>query len=349
MNFSSKKSTSMLKWIFFGSTVMIIKKNKRKEVFLVTLQQLRYCIVVAEKGSISEAAKTLFVTQPSVTSAIHELEIEFKITIFNRTNRGMILSQEGVEFLSYARQVVEQAKLMEEAYLKKEEKKKRFQISAQHYSFVAEAFANLIQECGLEDYELTLRETKTSNIIDDVKQLRSEIGVLYLTEYNEKVLNRYLKENQLKFQELFLAKPHIFVGENHPLAKKEKIQLQELEEYPYLSYEQGEDNSFYFAEEMLSNVPKKKSIRVSDRATIFSLMIRLNGYTVSTGILGDDMKASNIIAKPVDSKQVVRVGIITHKKAVLSEIAKKYLEKLYELPMLHEMEQQGMIQEMKKK
>ena len=309
----------------------------------MTLQQLRYCIMVAEKGSISEAAKTLFVTQPSLTSAIQELESEFHITIFNRTNRGIVLSSEGAEFMSYARQVVEQAELMEEKYRYRGTTKQRFQISAQHYSFVADAFTNLIKECELEDYDLTLRETKTSEIIDDVKNLRSEIGVLYLTDFNQKVLNRYLKENKLEFHELFQAKPHIFIGENHPLAKRERIRLEELSEYPYLCFEQGEYNSFYFSEEMLSTIPKKKSIKVSDRATIFSLMLSLNGYTVSTGIIGDDLKAGTILAKPIDSSETVRVGFITHKKAVLSEIANLYLKKLSELPIFCQMEEKEII------
>lgn len=309
----------------------------------MTLQQLRYCITVAEKGSISEAAKVLFVTQPSLTNAIQELETEFHITIFNRTNRGIVLSSEGAEFMSYARQVVEQAELMEEKYRYRGITKQRFQISSQHYSFVVDAFTELIKECEMEDYDFTLRETKTSEIIDDVKNLRSEIGILYLTDFNQKVLNRYLKENKLEFHELFQAKPHIFIGESHPLAGKDKIQLEELEEYPYLSYEQGEYNSFYFAEEMLSTIPKKKSIKVSDRATIFSLMLHLDGYTVSTGIIGDDLKAGTILAKPIDSNEIVRVGFITHKKAVLSSIANLYLKKLYELPIFCQMAEKEII------
>ena len=309
----------------------------------MTLQQLRYCIMVAEKGSISEAAKTLFVTQPSLTSAIQELEGEFHITIFNRTNRGIVLSSEGAEFMSYARQVVEQAELMEEKYRYRGVSKQRFQISSQHYSFVVDAFTSLIKEYEMEDYDFTLRETKTSEIIDDVKNLRSEIGILYLTDFNQKVLNRYLKENKLEFHELFQAKPHIFIGEQHPLAKKEKIQLEELFEYPYLSYEQGEYNSFYFAEEMLSTVPKKKSIKVSDRATIFSLMLSLNGYTVSTGIIGDNLQAGTILAKPIDSNETIRVGYITNKKAVLSEIANNYLKKLLELPIFCQMAEKEII------
>ena len=309
----------------------------------MTLQQLRYCIMVAEKGSISEAAKTLFVTQPSLTSAIQELEGEFHITIFNRTNRGIVLSSEGAEFMSYARQVVEQAELMEEKYRYRGVSKQRFQISSQHYSFVVDAFTSLIKEYEMEDYDFTLRETKTSEIIDDVKNLRSEIGILYLTDFNQKVLNRYLKENKLEFHELFQAKPHIFIGEQHPLAKKEKIQLEELFEYPYLSYEQGEYNSFYFAEEMLSTAPKKKSIKVSDRATIFSLMLSLNGYTVSTGIIGDNLQAGTILAKPIDSNETIRVGYITNKKAVLSEIANNYLKKLLELPIFCQMAEKEII------
>lgn len=302
----------------------------------MTLQQLRYMIIIAEKGSISEAAKTLFVTQPSLTNAIRELEMEFHITIFNRTNRGIILSSQGEEFMGYARQVVEQADLMEEKYHSSNGNYQRFQISSQHYSFVVQTFAELIKEVGEDAYEMLIRETRTSEIIEDVKNLKSEIGVLYLTNFNEKVLTRYFKENKLKFEELFRASPHIFISEDHPLAEKQTIKISELAEYPYLSFEQGDYNSFYFSEEMLSNVPKKKCIKVNDRATLFQLLVSLLGYTVSTGILGNDFSKERITARPLEVEEVIRVGVVTHQKTVLSDLTKAYLDKLRSFPFEEE-------------
>ena len=294
----------------------------------MTLQQLRYVIEVASQGSINEAAKRLFITQPSLSNAIKDLEKELGIEIFQRTNRGINLSQDGVEFLGYARQVVEQAELLETRYLNKKPSRKLFSVSTQHYAFAVNAFVDLLKEKKLPEYEFTLRETRTYEIIEDVKNLRSEIGILYLNDFNFKVLNKLFKENNLKFTELFKANPYIFVSHKNPLAKKKYVTLEDLEDYPYLSFEQGEYNSFHFAEEILSTLIHKKSIQVSDRATLFNLLIGLNGYTISTGILSSDLNGNDIVSIPLKVEEVIRVGWICHKGISLSPISERYLELL---------------------
>lgn len=294
----------------------------------MTLQQLRYAIEVANKGSMNEAAKGLFISQPSLSNAIKELEQEIRITIFTRTNKGIQVSVEGAEFLGYARQVVEQTELLEEKYLGTKPSKQKFSVSTQHYSFAVNAFVDLIKEYGIDEYEFTLRETRTYEIIDDVKTLRSELGILYLNEFNEKVLSKLIKESNLKFLELFVAKPHIFISSSNPLAKKDIVTLRDLEEFPYLSFEQGDNNSFYFSEEILSTIEHKKSIKVSDRATLFNLLIGLNGFTISTGIISKELNGPDIIAKPLDVHELIRVGIITHKDVTLSRLGDIYLDAL---------------------
>ncbi|MNW31631.1 HTH-type transcriptional regulator GltC [compost metagenome] len=296
----------------------------------MTLQQLKYVIEIATRGSMNEAAKRLFVSQPSLSNAIRELEQELRITIFERTNKGISLSKEGVEFLSYARQVVEQAELLEGRYLNAKPSPQHFAVSTQHYAFAVNAFVKLVQEYGQEEYELALRETKTHEIIQDVRTLRSEIGILYLNEFNEKVMNRLLKDANLEFHSLFIAKPHIFISVNNPLAKQDVVSIHQLEPYPYLSFEQGEYNSFHFSEEILSTLSHPKSIRVNDRATLFNLLIGLNGYTISTGVLSAELNGRDIIPVPLDCEETMNVGWISHKSAALSKLATVYVEALYE-------------------
>ncbi|WP_138751291.1 LysR family transcriptional regulator [Paenibacillus sinopodophylli] len=294
----------------------------------MTLQQLKYVIEVANRGSINEAAKRLFISQPSLSNAIKDLEEELQLAIFDRSNKGISLSKEGVEFLSYARQVVEQAELLESRYLNAKPSPQHFSVSTQHYAFAVNAFVSLIREYGHDEYELTLRETKTYEIIEDVKSMRSEIGILYLNEFNGKVINKLLKTANLQFNSLFTAKPHIFISINNPLAKQSIVSIEQLQDYPYLSFDQGEYNSFHFSEEILSTMSHKKSIRVNDRATLFNLLIGLNGYTISTGVLSKDLNGNEIIPVPLDCEETINVGWISQKHATLSKLGTAYIEAL---------------------
>ncbi len=294
----------------------------------MTLQQLKYIVAVAEKGTISDAAKELFISQPSLTNAIKDLEQEMQITIFNRTNKGIIVSNEGDEFLGYARQVLEQANLLEEKFLNEKEQSPRFSVSCQHYSFAVNAFVDVIRQFDGNKYDFILRETQTYEIIEDVKRLKSEIGILYTSSKNEEVLLKLIKKNELKFEELFIAKPHVFISSRHPLAVKESLTIEELEDYPYLSFEQGEYNSFYFSEEILSTLDRGKNIKVRDRATLFNLAIGLNGYTVSTGVISKELNGEDIIARPLQVDEYMQIGVITRKNMVLSRYGKAYMEAL---------------------
>lgn len=294
----------------------------------MTLQQLRYIVTVAETGNITEAAKRLFISQPSLTNAIRELESEMQITIFCRTNKGVVISNEGDVFLSYARQVLEQVGLLEEKYLNAKEQSPKFSVSCQHYSFAVNAFVDVIKAFDANQYDFTLRETQTYEIIEDISNLKSEIGILYVSSKNEEVIRKLLKQNELDFRGLFVAKPHVFISSKHPLAENETISLEELEEYPYLSFEQGEYNSFYFSEEILSTLDRKKNIKVRDRATLFNLVIGLNGYTVSSGIISKELNGKNIIAKPLLVDEYMQIGIITKKNVYLSRYGVTYIEAL---------------------
>ena len=294
----------------------------------MTLQQLKYAITVAETGTITEAANKLYISQPSLTNAIHELEKEMNIIIFNRTNKGISISKEGEDFLGYARQVLEQAAILEDKYKGDNGGKKKFCVSTQHYSFAVNAFVDLIKKFGQDEYDFSLRETQTYEIIEDVARMRSEIGILFLNDFNEKVITKILKSYDLEFHQLFVAKPHVFISRKHPLAQNQVIINEELEQYPYLSFEQGEHNSFYFSEEIFSATERKKNIRVRDRATLFNLLIGLNGYTVCSGVIDKKLNGKDIIAAPLADESDMRIGYITHKKGRISRLGTTYLEAL---------------------
>ncbi len=296
----------------------------------MTLTQLKYIIKIVECGSITEAAKQLFVSQPSISNAVKELEQEMNIEIFIRTSKGISLSTDGIEFLSYARQIIEQTELMEHRYTGKTPSKQLCSISTQHYAFAVNAFVDLMRDLEVDEYEFTLRETRTYEIIDDVKNLRSEIGILYFSDFNEKVLKKLLRENHLSFHFLFEASPHVFLFAKHPLAQKKLVTLKDLDPYPFLAFEQGTYNSFHLSEELLSTTTRKKKIHVSDRATLFNLLIGVNGYTISSGVLSSDLNGDDIISVPLDTQETMRIGWISNDQSRLSSISLKYIEKLQE-------------------
>ncbi len=293
----------------------------------MTLQQLKYVICVSELGSISKASESLFISQPSLTNQIHEIEKEYNIKIFTRTNKGVSITSDGEVFLGYARQVLEQANLLDEKY-KNNYTKSLFCVSSQHYSFAVNAFVDLIKKYDNDKYDFSIRETETYEIIDDVSKLKSEIGILYINDFNRNVILKLLDDNNLKYINLFKATPHIFISKNHPLSNKESVSLNDLKDYPYLSFEQGDHNSFYFSEEILSTIRKNKNIRVRDRATLFNLLIGLNGYTISSGVLDEGLNGKDIISVRLDYDSFMDIIAIMHKNVILSEMANYYLESL---------------------
>lgn len=294
------------------------------------IQQLEYLERIVEAGSINEAAKRLFLTQPSLSNAVKELENEMGIQIFQRSSGGISLTAEGREFMTYSKQILDQVNLMNERYKNGQQRKQSFSVSAQHYAFVVHAFVELIKSVNANEYQFTLRETETQNIFNDLAQFKSELGILYTNGFNQKIMQRLFKESNLVFTPLFVAKPHIFVSRYNPLTSKSSVNLSDLEDYPYLSYEQGEVNSFYFSEEILSTLSHKKSIKVSDRATIFNLMIGLNGYTISSGIISSKLNDDKIVAIPLNVDDDITMGWLKHRQVELSPLAERYLTMLKE-------------------
>lgn len=294
----------------------------------MTLQQLTYLVTVAECGNITEASEQLFISQPSLSASIHNLEKEMGVTAFVRSNKGVTVTREGEELLSFARMLLEQAENMQEHFGNGESRSPKFSVSCQHYSFAVNAFVDLIKKYDADRYNFIIRETQTGEIIDDVANGKSEIGVIYLSEHNEDVISKMIKNNRLIFEELYIARPHVFIFDEHPLAEKDVIQMEDLMTYPYLVYEQGNRNSFYFSEEFLSVLDFPKIIQVRDRATLFNLLIGLNGFTVCSGVIDHRLNGNNIIAKPLQVDRTMRIGIVRKKNTIFSRYAESYMEAL---------------------
>ena len=293
----------------------------------MTLQQLKYALTIADCGSMNEAAKQLFISQPSLSETMKELETEIGLDIFLRSNRGIVITPEGEEFLGYARQVTEQFGLLQSKYIDKKVKEK-FSVSTQHYTFAVKAFVETVKQIGMEQYEFAVHETTTISVIENVKNFKSEIGVLYENDFNEKVLNKMFKENGLEFVELFSCDTFVYLWSGHPLAKQDVITMEELDEYPCLSFDQGKNNSLYLAEEMKSTYEYRRLIKANDRATLLNLMIGLNAYTLCSGIICEDLNGNDYKAVPLKETEKMRIGYIKRKGAKVSHIGELYIEEL---------------------
>ena len=294
----------------------------------MTLTQCKYAVTVAEAGSMNEAARLLFISQPSLSAAIRELEDETGTELFLRTNRGIALTPEGEEFIGYARMLLEQYQLMESKYIAKEKTKKKFSVSMQHYTFAVSAFVELVKQFGMDEYEFAVHETKTYDVIDDVKNFRSEIGILYVNDFNPKVLYKLFRDCGLEFHELLRCGIYVYLWKGHPLANQELISLEDLREYPCLSFDQGAHGSFYFAEEVLSTYEYKRIIKANDRATLLNLMIGLNAYTLCSGIICEELNGSDYCAVKLDSNEVMTIGYLARKGTKISRIGQQYLAEI---------------------
>jgi len=296
----------------------------------MTLQQLKYVLSIAETGSMNKAAELLYVSQPSLTASVQELEKETGIQIFNRSGRGVTVTNDGAEFLQYAHQVVGQFEILTEKYTVKGNIKKKFGVSTQHYSFAVKAFVETVKRFDTAKYEFAIRETKTAEVISDVATLRSEIGILYLNDFNRKAITKLLSTNGLEFTPLTKCKPFVYLWKGHPLAGKQQITFDDLADYPCLSFEQGANSSFYYAEEILSTADYPRTIKANDRATMLNLMIGLNGYTLCSGIICEELNGSDYLAVPFETQDedAMEIGIITLKKTLRSKAGTIYIEEL---------------------
>lgn len=299
----------------------------------MTLTQLNYFITIAEMKSLNKAAEQLYVSQPSLTNSMKDLEKELGITLFHRSGRGVTLTNDGIEFLLYAKQLYGQYENILEKYGKGSSYKKKFGVSTQHYSFAVKAFVDMAKEFDMSKYEFAIRETKTAEVISDVSTMKSEIGILYLCDFNRKSMEKLLKSAGLSFYHLIECQAYVYIWKNHPLADEKAISFQQLEGYPCLSFEQGDNSSFYLAEEILSTNEYSQVIKANDRATMLNLMVGLNGYTLCSGIICEELNGSDFVAVPFaddenNKNSVMEIGYITKKNTLLSKMGELYVDKL---------------------
>ncbi len=298
----------------------------------MTLQQLHYVIVIAETGSMNKAAEKLYITQPSLTGAVKELERELGIIIFHRGGKGVSPTSDGLEFITYARQLYLQYEALAEKYRPGGNLKRKFGVSTQHYSFAVKAFVETVKNFDTAKYEFAVRETKTKEVIDDVKTLRSEVGILYLSDFNRNFIMKILKSNELEFHSLTNCGVFAYIWKNHPLAKKEFVTSRDLNFYPCLSFEQGADSSLYLAEEIFLGNEFPQTIKANDRATMLNLMVGLNGFTLCSGIICEELNGDEYVAVPFrdesEKDAAMEIGYITRKNQILSGVAKLYIENI---------------------
>ncbi len=299
----------------------------------MTIQQLKYTITIANQGSFNKASEVLYISQPSLTESIKELEKELGITIFYRSGKGVTLTNEGVEFLAYARELYGQFENVLERYGENGNRKKMFSVSTQHYTFAVKSFVALVKKLDTSEFEFAIREEQTQKVIDDVINMNSEIGILYLSSFNMPVIGKLLRQNHLEFHELISCEAYVYLWKGHPLAHNERISFDELKNYPCLSFEQGSNGSMYFAEEILASYPYPRIIRATDRATMLNLMVGLGGYTLCSGVICEEMNGSDFIAVPFAPDddhpgETMKVGYITKKNLLLSKVGKIYIEEL---------------------
>ena len=303
----------------------------------MTVQQLKYILVISETGSMNKAAEQLYVSQPSLTASVQELEREIGIQVFHRSGRGVTLTNDGAEFLQYARQVCGQFDVLTEKYIHKGNVKKKFAVSTQHYSFAVKAFVEMVKRFDTAEYEFAIRETKTGEVISDVAKQRSELGIIYLNDFNRKSLTKLLHANGLEFHTITKCSPFVYLWKGHPLARAQSITFDQLEAYPCLSFEQGDNSTFYLAEEILSTNDYPRIIKANDRATMLNLMVGLGGYTLCSGIICEELNGSDYVAVPFAGENpddLMEIGYLTLKKVMLSEMAKIYLAELRDYLML---------------
>ncbi|MBR5951795.1 MAG: LysR family transcriptional regulator [Pseudobutyrivibrio sp.] len=299
----------------------------------MTLQQVLYALTIQECGSMNKAAEKLYIVQPTLTSAIQELENEVGITIFMRTNKGVIVTPEGEEFLNDIRGFYRQYDIVMQKYSGEGNYKRKFGVSTQHYTFAVRAFVDMAKQYDMNDFDFALRETTTMDIINDVSSLKSEVGILYINERNKRAMNKLFVEHGLEFHTLIKCRAFVYLWKDHPLASQDSISIDDLQEYPCMFFEQRDQNEF-LAEEILSENFYPKTLRVTDRSTMLNLIRALNGYTLCSGIIWGDLNGDGYIVVPYrgdeeNPNSVMEIGYVTKKNSVMSKMGEQFIEEIH--------------------
>lgn len=290
----------------------------------MTIQQCKYVLEIARIGSFSEAAKQLFIAQSSLSAAVKSLERELNVRIFERSNNGVYLTDEGSEFVRYAEQIVAADELVARRYNAPCEAEKLF-IATQHYDFIADVFGNFLKNASAERYRYSIKEIETHNVIREVETAYSDIGIIAIKDGDYDIMKRYLSKRNLRFTPILKASPHVFFRRKHPLADRQQLSSTDLKDYPYVSYEQGEQTSSFFTEELTDALGMEKHIEISDRATLMNLLLITDAYTVGTGIMPSALNKGDIVSIPFDSKEHYIIGYLLNDTRKVSPLTERFI------------------------
>lgn len=295
----------------------------------MTILQLKYVVAIASSVSMREAAGKLFISQPALSATIRDLEEEIGIRIFDRNNKGIKLTEEGTEFLSFAKQAVSQYELVENKYLSSDDEKEYYSISMQHYVFAIHAFVKAISSRDSDNYSYLIKETRTDEVLQNVRDFKSEIGVISYSASNRQVIEKLFKEYEIEFTPLMVCDTYAYLNKAHPLADRTELSLEDLREYPCVTFDQTNDSEYYLSEEALSAYSFDKIIRSNDRATSCEIINLLNGFAIGTGIMIDSYALNDsFISIKLTEEDPLTIGYITKRKHVLSDFGRLYIKEL---------------------
>lgn len=295
----------------------------------MNINQLKYVLEVAGSSSMREASTKLYVSQPALSASIHDLEEEIGILIFERTNKGISLTDEGREFLSYAKKAVGQYEILEERYLSRDSDKEHFSVSTQHYNFAIKAFTDVIRKMEPDKFIFSIHETKTKEVLEDVRSLKSEVGIVSFSGSNEALIKKLFRDYQLDFVPLMRRDTYVYVWRSHPFAARDKVSIDEMSDYPCVSFDQSDDDNFYLTEEAMADYAFDKMIRSDDRATTMEIIAELDGYSIGSGMLsGANAILQGLVAIKLKEEDPLTIGYITRKGSAMSAYGRKYVEEL---------------------
>lgn len=296
----------------------------------MTIQQCKYVLEILKMGSFNEAAKTLYIAQSSLSAAVKALETELNIKIFVRSNNGVCLTSDGAEFVRYASQIIEQNNFILEKY-KSGKNCPKLYIATQHYDFIADIFGKMLNSVTDDSYKISLIETKTYNVINEVENGYCDIGIIAIKNTDFDIMKRILLNKKLNFTSILKTSPHVFVRKDHPICNSNILTYSELVKYPFVSYEQGKHSISFFTEEITENSDVKKHIEISDRASLMNVLLATDGYTVGTGIMPSTLNEGKIISIPLESNSYYNIGYILHTDRKHSDLTAYFIGMLEEI------------------
>ncbi len=295
----------------------------------MNINQLKYALETAQSGSMREAATKLFVSQPALSTSIRELEEELGITIFERTNKGISLTPEGSEFINYAKKAVGQYEILEDRYRVTDRDKERFSVSTQHYNFAIRSFTEVIKRFGPDRYSFSIHETKTNEVLLHVRDFKSEVGIISYSGANRDIIKKLMKEYSLEFTPLMRKETYMYVWKGHKLADRKTISIRELEDFPCVSFDQGDNGNYYLNEEAMADYDFGKLIKSDDRATTMEILAELGGFSIGSGMLTeDDAVLQGMVSVKLEEEDPLTIGYITRKGSRLSKYGEAYIEEL---------------------